>query len=99
VLLFVFGSIPVMTLVANPLVIGVAGVVMTIGVPLALVGAFVPWTAPLVAAVLTPPLWWIAAVADVAAALGPTGWVNAACWCGAAVLSAGLVRRSRNTRV
>lgn len=99
VLLFVFGSIPVMTLVANPLVIGVAGVVMTIGVPLALVGALVPWTAPLVAAVLTPPLWWIAAVADVAAAIGPTGWVNAACWCGALVLCAGRVRNSRSARV
>lgn len=81
VLLFVFGSIPAVTLVANPLVIAVAGVVMTVGVPLALLAAFVPLTASLVAACLTPPLWWIATVAHVCADLGPTGWWNVGAWC------------------
>lgn len=82
VLLAVFGSIPVVTLLANPLVIGVAGVVMTIGVPLALAGAFFPWVAPLAALVLVPMLWWIAQVASLAAAVGPSGWVNVLLWSG-----------------
>ncbi len=97
VLLFVFGSIPVVTLVANPLVIAVAGVVMTVGVPLALLAAFVPFAAPLVAACLTPPLWWIATVAHVCADLGPTGWWNVVSWCAVALWLARRVRASRVT--
>lgn len=97
VLLFVFGSIPAVTLVANPLVIAVAGVVMTVGVPLALLAAFVPFTAPVVAACLTPPLWWIAAVARVCADLGPTGWWNVGAWCAVGLWLTTQVRTSRAT--
>lgn len=95
VLLFVFGSIPAVTLVANPLVIAVAGVVMTVGVPLALVASFVPWFAPVVAACLTPPLWWVATVARVCADHGPAGWANLVAWGGVAWWFAHRVRTSR----
>lgn len=81
VLLMVFGGIPVSTLVANPLVIGIAGFVMTVGVPLAVLASFVPWCVPLVAGLLTPALWWIAFVARVCAESGPTGWWNLLAWC------------------
>lgn len=97
VLLLVFGTIPAITLVANPFVIAVAGVVMTVGVPLALLAAFLPWCGPVVAACLTPPLWWISAVARTCADLGPTGWWNVAAWCAVGAWFARRVTTSRAT--
>lgn len=79
--LWVFGSVPVVGLVANPLVLPVAGVVMTFGIPAALAAAILDRLAPVVALVLEPALWWITTVAHHGDRLGPTGRANACVWC------------------
>lgn len=93
-----FGSVPVVSLVANPLAVPVAGFVMTAGIPLALVGALLPWTRPAVAAVLGPCTWWIDSVARTSAAVSPHGAVNAVLWMSAVAWFARRARRSRLRR-
>lgn len=80
--LFFFQNLPVVSMVANPLAVPIAGAVMLIGLPVSLVLALLP--APLqlllVYALEMPVrlLWWIAVVCD---AISPRGIVNAVCWC------------------
>lgn len=78
--LLVFGSVPVVGLLANPLAVPVAGVVMTVGIPLALLASFVDPAAPAVAAVLSPLVGWVATVARWSCELGPRGLANALSW-------------------
>ena len=64
--LLVFQRAPLVSLPANLLAVPVAGVVMMIGMPVAIVVALIPWTAR----VLLPPVelgvWWVDAVARLA---------------------------------
>lgn len=78
--LIVFGSLPVVSLLANPLVIGVAGMVMMAGVPLALLSGIVsPLVAPM-SWVLSIPVAYVNFVAGAAARLSPPPFVNMALW-------------------
>lgn len=90
--LLVFGRLPVWSLVANLLAVPVAGAVMTIGLPLALLANAVPaidrW------AMFLPRIGtrWVRLIAALAARLEPRGWaavvswvvvlVGLACWIG-----------------
>lgn len=85
VTLLIFGTIPVVSLVANPLAIPVAGAVMTIGLPLAVLGHVVPSSADLVAMVIGVPVGWVDLVARTASAWSPRGWWHAVSWCAVAV--------------
>ena len=76
----IFGVPPVVSLVANPLSIPVAGVVMTIGLPLSMVSALVEPVAPIVTLVLTPLVWWVATVARLASAFDVPTWVDVCGW-------------------
>ena len=93
--LAVFGAVPVVGLVANPLVLPVAGAVMTMGIPASLAAAVLDPLAPVVALVLEPMLWWIATVARHGARVGPTGWANACTWCAVACIAWWRIRRAR----
>ena len=88
--LLVFGTVPVVSLVANPLAIPVAGMVMTIGLPLAVLAAMFPSLADPVGAVLTMPVAWVDAVARVSSSMAPTGGLHVMMWgvvlCGVYVL-------------
>jgi len=79
--LCVFGTAPIMSLVANPFAIPVAGVVMTIGLPLSILAVVFPTFSEIVGAVLTVPVEWVDSVATVSAYLSPPGAVNAILWC------------------
>lgn len=76
----IFGVPPIVSLVANPLSIPVAGVVMTIGLPLSVVSALVQPVAPIVTLVLTPLVWWVATVARIASAFTVPTWVDVCGW-------------------
>lgn len=78
--LLVFGSLPVVSLVANPLVIGVAGMVMMAGVPLALVSGIVTPLAVPMSWILSIPVTYVNAVAALAAHLSPPPIVNMTLW-------------------
>jgi len=93
--LSVFGTLPVVGLVANPLVLPVAGAVMTVGIPAALAAAVIDPLAPVVALLLEPMLWWIGTVAHHGARLGPAGWANACTWCAVACGAWWRIRRTR----
>jgi len=95
VLLLVFGSVPVVSLVANPLAVGVAGIVMLVGLPAALLAAVVPMLEPVVSRLMAVPVGWVDLVARVCAAVGPTGTANLVCWAGVAACALWAWRRSR----
>lgn len=100
--LFVFGSVPVVSVVTNPLAIGVAGAVMMFGLPVALAAAMVPLVEPLVSVMLVVPVRWVELVASAGSELGPTGVVNVAAWAVVTVMIARAWRRNRrfgSTRV
>ena len=78
--LAVFGSMPIVALVANPLVIGIAGFVMMAGLPLALIAGLAPPLVPLVSAFFAVPVSYVAHVAHVAATLSPPPIANALAW-------------------
>ena len=78
--LLVFGFVPVVSLLANPLAIPVAGVVMTIGIPVALLASAVPVFVPLVSWLLTIPVAWVDGVSRFASFLSPRGWWNGVLW-------------------
>lgn len=87
--LLIFGSLPVVALVANPLVIGVAGVVMMAGVPLALLAGMVsPLVVPM-SWVLSIPVMYVNAIATGAAFVAPSQWLNGSLW----IVVLGVVRR------
>jgi competence protein ComEC len=64
----VFGHVPVVSLIANPMSLAVAGAVMMIGLPLAILGGI--WA----------PFTWVAGVAAVCSQISPTGWWNLCGW-------------------
>jgi len=78
--LMVFGSVPVVSLVANPLALPVAGAVMTVGLPVSLFAAMFPGLVGLVSTLMSIPVAWVDAVAMVASRISPTGDVNSALW-------------------
>ena len=78
--LFIFGYVPVISLVANPLALTVAGVVMMVGLPAALLGSAVGFLEPMVSAVMTLPVMWVAEVARISSALSPKGLMNICLW-------------------
>ena len=78
--LLIFGSLPVVALVANPLVIGVAGMVMMAGVPLALLSGIVsPLVAPM-SWLLSLPVMYVNTIATCAAFVSPSPWLNSVLW-------------------
>ena len=95
VLVLVFGSVPVVSLVANPLAVGVAGIVMLVGLPAALLAAVVPVLEPVVSRAVSVPVGWVDFVARVCAAVGPTGTANTWCWSVVGVLAVVVWRRAR----
>jgi competence protein ComEC len=77
----VFGRMPSLGVVANMLAVPVAGVVMLIGIPAAMVAAVVPHWLAVVA--MAPAAWgtrWVRAVAELSARLEPHGLVAATVW-------------------
>lgn len=79
--LWIFGHVPVVSLVANPLTIATAGVVMMAGLPCALIAGVHPVTTRALSTVMTVPVGWIAGVAHVCAAISPVGIANVTGWC------------------
>jgi competence protein ComEC len=94
--LLVFGFVPVVSLLANPLAIPVAGVVMTIGIPVALLASAVPVFVPLVSWLLTIPVAWVDGVSRIASFLSPHGWWNVGLWMIVAILL--LYRAKKNAK-
>jgi len=95
----VFHRLPALGLVANLLAVPVAGFVMLVGIPTALLAAVVPHA---VAVTIMVPARlgtrWVAVVARLAAALEPRGAAAAVLWMSQAALIAGsCVRRRTNT--
>jgi competence protein ComEC len=83
VTLAVFGRASLVALIANPIAVPVAGGVMLVGLPLALVAALAP--APvgvLVCTVVSVPVSFVAVTAHVAALVEPHGIVAAIAWSG-----------------
>ncbi len=79
--LLVFGQIPAMAILCNPLAVPVAGAVMLAGIPIAVVCAVLPVHVATIAmfpiAVAVRLVWWIA---HLGAEMAPTGPVNTALW-------------------
>lgn len=78
--LMIFGSLPVISLVANPLVVGVAGMVMMAGVPLALLAGVVPPLVTPMSWILSVPVMYVNTVASLSADLSPSHWWNIVAW-------------------
>ena len=78
--LAVFGGVPVVSLVANPLALPVAGAVMTLGLPVSLAAAAVPVLVSPVSFIMSVPVMWVDGVARVASSVSPTGHGNTALW-------------------
>lgn len=96
VALLVFGRVPLVSLVANPLAVPVAGLVMLAGIPASVVSGLVPdaVAAPL-AAVVALPVQWVAGVATVCARIEPRGPAAVAAWIATAVGAVLWARRHR----
>jgi competence protein ComEC len=79
--LLVFGRLSLTGTVANLVAVPVAGLVMLVGLPASLVAGAVPAVGPLLMAPVGWGVWWVDAVATVAAAVEPgppwswLGWV------------------------
>lgn len=76
----VFGSVPVVSLVANPLALPVAGMVMTIGLPLSLVGAALPVVSEPVSFLMSLPVLWVDSVALWGSRVALHGIWNTTAW-------------------
>jgi hypothetical protein len=80
--LFFFHHMPIVSILANPFAVPIAGAVMLIGLPMSLVLPLLP--GPLhvgLVYLLEIPvrlLWWIAVVCD---AISPPAVLNTVCWC------------------
>jgi competence protein ComEC len=77
---FVFGYVPVVSLIANPLALWVAGMVMMVGLPLALLASLLTPLVPLVSWAMTIPVAWVAGVARICSDLSPHGRLNVCLW-------------------
>lgn len=77
---FVFGFVPVISLIANPLALWVAGMVMMVGLPLALLASMFSPLVPIVSWGMSIPVAWVAGVARFCAEISPRGNVNLALW-------------------
>jgi len=77
---FVFGYVPVVSLIANPLALWVAGMVMMVGLPLALLASLLTPLVPLVSWAMTIPVAWVAGVARICSDLSPQGRLNVCLW-------------------
>lgn len=95
----VFGSVPVVSLVANPLALPVAGAVMTVGLPVSLCAAMFPSLIGPVSMLMSLPVAWVDAVAAVASRISPTGGVNSALWLAVAVWVFLRLRSKRGERL
>ena len=78
--LFIFGYVPVVSLVANPLALWVAGMVMMVGLPLALLASLITPLVPLVSWAMTIPVAWVAGVARICSEVSPHGGLNVGLW-------------------
>jgi competence protein ComEC len=78
--LFVFGYVPVVSLIANPLALWVAGMVMMVGLPLALLASLLTPLVPLVSWAMTIPVAWVAGVARICSEVSPHGLLNVGLW-------------------
>ena len=78
--LFVFGYVPVVSLIANPLALWVAGMVMMVGLPLALLASLITPLVPLVSWAMTIPVAWVAGVARFCSEVSPHGLFNVVLW-------------------
>jgi len=93
--LLVFGRLSLIGTVANLVAVPVAGLVMLIGLPASLLAGAVPAVGPLVMAPVGWGVWWVDAVATVAAAVEPGppwSWIG---WLAVAVVVVALLRASR----
>lgn len=77
---FVFGYVPVISLIANPLALWVAGMVMMVGLPLALLASLLTPLVPLVSWAMAIPVAWVAGVARFCAGASPHGRLNVGLW-------------------
>jgi competence protein ComEC len=95
--LLVFGRLSLIGTVANLVAVPVAGLVMLVGLPSSLLAGAVPAVGPFVMAPVGWGVWWVDAVATVAAALEPPppwSWMG---WVAVALVVVGLLRASRGT--
>jgi competence protein ComEC len=76
----VFGYVPVVSLIANPLALWVAGMVMMVGLPLALLASLIPPLVPLVSWAMMIPVAWVAGVARFCSEVSPHGLFNVGLW-------------------
>ena len=77
---FVFGYVPVVSLIANPLALWVAGMVMMVGLPLALLASLLTPLVPLVSWAMTIPVAWVAGVGRFCSEVSPHGLLNVGLW-------------------
>ena len=77
---FVFGYVPVVSLIANPLALWVAGMVMMVGLPLALLASLLTPLVPLVSWAMAIPVAWVAGVARFCSEVSPHGLLNVGLW-------------------
>lgn len=98
VALTVFGRVPFVSVLTNPLAVPVAGAVMLVGLPAAAAGALFPApVAAVICAVLSLPVRFVAAVASTGAALDPRGSAAVAAW--GALVAVAVVRWRQRTHV
>ncbi len=91
---FVFGYVPVVSLIANPLALWVAGMVMMVGLPLALLASLLTPLVPLVSWAMIIPVAWVAGVARICSEVSPHGSFNVGLWL---CVAGALWRRRRQT--
>jgi competence protein ComEC len=91
---FVFGYVPVVSLIANPLALWVAGMVMMVGLPLALLASLLTPLVPLVSWAMTIPVAWVAGVARICSEVSPHGGLNVGLWL---CVAGGIWHRRRQT--
>ncbi len=93
--LLVFGRLSLIGTVANVVAVPVAGLVMLVGLPASLVAGAVPAVGPMLMAPVGWGVWWVDAVATVAAAVEPAppwSWLG---WVAVVLVVGGLLWRSR----
>ncbi len=91
--LLVFGSVPVISLIANPLALPVAGVVMTVGLPVSMLASVMPPLVGPVSWLMTVPVAWVDLVARTCSVLSLQDLWNTLAW---AAVAAWVARRWRD---